>query len=400
MMQITDNAQEQKIFPLFRLAFRPFFLGAALYSIIALIIWVSSLSGLFSFTPYGNAVWWHAHEMIFGFSFAVIIGFLLTAIQNWTGIPSIRGWRLMLLFGSWALARIVLLFSFSPSYLILALDLLTPLLAAFFLWQNVSAGKHWKNLFFVPILVLFALANTISHVAIIEQMPLLSSSAFSLLVMLVTLVMCIIGGRVIPFFTAKGTGTEKTAPIATIEYLSLAPLWLYIILAIINSFFALPSVILSALLMVAGLANLVRFIRWKPWITFSVPLLWSLHCAYLFIPLGLTAYGIANLVSPEASTNVLHLITVGAMGNLIIAMMARVSLGHTGRTLSPKPIMSLAFLCVVIAAPVRAVLVIALPQLTLFSFQLSAGLWVVGYAIFVACYAKMLCTPRADGHPG
>lgn len=400
MMQITDNAQEQKIFPLFRLAFRPFFLGAALYSILALLIWAASLSGILSFSPYGNPIWWHAHEMIFGFSFAVIIGFLLTAIQNWTGIPSIRGWKLVLLFSSWAVSRVILMFNFTPSYLILAIDITTPLLAAFFLWQNVSAGKHWKNLFFAPILVLFALANTISHVAIIEQMPQLSSSAFSLLVMLVTLVMCIIGGRVIPFFTSKGTGTDKTAPIAAIEFLSLAPLWLFVVLAIINSFVTLPAILLSAVLIIAGLANLVRFIRWRPWITFSVPLLWSLHCAYLFIPLGLTAYGIANLVSPESSTNVLHLITVGAMGNLIIAMMARVSLGHTGRTLSPKPIMSLAFLCVVIAAPVRAILLIAVPQLTLFSYQLSAGLWIAGYAIFVACYAKMLCTPRVDGHPG
>jgi len=400
MMQITDNSQEQKIFPLMRLAFRPFFLGTALYSLFALTLWALSLSGIVNFSPYGSLVWWHAHEMIFGFSFAVIIGFLLTAIQNWTGIPSVRSWNLLLLFTSWVVARIVLLIDLTPSYLVMAVDILTPLLAALFLVQNVVAAKHWKNLFFAPMLILFAIANTISHVAVIENMPQLSSAAFALLITLVTLVMCIIGGRVIPFFTAKGTGTEKTPPIAIIEFLSLVPLWCYVVLGIINSFFALPTELLSLLLFVSGLANLVRFVRWKPWITFRVPLLWSLHCAYLFIPLGLIAYSIATSVSPQNATNVLHLITVGAMGNLIIAMMSRVSLGHTGRTLSPKPVMSVAFLCVIIAAPVRALLVIALPQFTLLSYQLSAGLWVAGYTIFIACYAKMLCTPRADGRPG
>ena len=400
MLQITDNAKEQKIFPLLRLAFRPFFLGAALFSIISLAIWVASLSGTFVFQPYGHVIWWHAHEMIFGFAFAVIIGFLLTAIQNWTGIPSVRGWQLGILFGCWALSRIVLMFDWSPSYVILALDITAPLLAAFFIWQNVAAGKHWKNLFFVPILILFAIANTISHLSIIEQVPSLGSSAFTLLIMLVTLVMCIIGGRVIPFFTSKGTGTEKVAPLAVIEFLSLAPLWTYIVLAVINAFFPLPALLLSALLFVAGVANLIRFMRWKPWITFSVPLLWSLHCAYLFIALGLLAFSITNVINPAASISALHLLTVGAMGNLIIAMMARVSLGHTGRPLLPKPIMSLAFLCLVLAAPVRALLAIAVPSLTLVSYQLSVALWITGYGIFIICYAPMLCSPRVDGRPG
>jgi len=400
MMQITDNTKEQRILPLFRLAFRPFFLGAAIFSIIALTLWVASLSGSIIFNPYGNVIWWHAHEMIFGFSFAVIIGFLLTAIQNWTGIPSIRSWRLGLLFASWAISRMVLMFNLPPSYAILALDIAAPILAAFFVWQNVAAAKQWKNFFFAPILLLFAIANSISHISIIEIIPHLGSNAFALLIMLVTLVMSIIGGRVIPFFTAKGTGTEKVAPIAIIEWLSLAALWLYIVLAVINTFYTLPAVLLSSILFIAGIANLIRFIRWKPWITLKVPLLWSLHCAYLFIPMGLIAYSIASIFSPADSTNALHLITVGAMGNLIIAMMARVSLGHTGRTLSPKPVMNLAFLCLVLAAPVRALLIMAVPELALISFQLSAGLWILGYGIFVACYAKMLCSARVDGHPG
>jgi len=400
MMQITDINVEQRILPLFRLAFRPFFLGAACYSIVALTIWTLSLTGKFEFIPYGNTLWWHAHEMVFGFSFTVIIGFLLTAIQSWTGIPSIRGWRLVLLFASWLLARALLLFNLSPSYWVLVIDITPPLLAATFLWKNITAAKHWKNLFFVPILLLFAIANGLSHLGVIHDKPQLSSSAFTLLVILITLVMCIVGGRVIPFFTARGTGTEKTSPWFIIEHLSLMPLWLYIGLAILNTFVSVPTGLLSFLLLTSGLANLIRFCRWKLWLTFNIPLLWSLHCAYLFIPLGLVMYGVAMLSNPQHLVNALHLITVGAIGNLIISMMARVSLGHTGRKLSPKPIMNLAFLAMIIAAPIRALLPIVQPQLTLISYQLSSGLWGLAYGIFIICYAKMLWSPRPDGRPG
>ena len=401
MMQITDNTKEQKIVPLFRLGFRPFFLFAALFSVFAIGLWVGTLSGLFNFEPYGNSLWWHGHEMLFGFAFAVIIGFLLTAIQNWTGMPGLKSWPLFILFSAWLSARIVLLFNISPSYWVLALDVSTPILAGYFLWRSVAGAKQWRNLFFVPIMLIFAISNGLMHVSLIEDIPLLATKSVLTMVMLVTLVMCIMGGRVIPFFTARGTNTEKSNPIAVIEWLSLVPLWLYIVLSILDTVVTIPNLILAPLLLIAGFANLIRLIRWKPWLTIKVPLVWSLHGAYAFIPLGLIAFGV-SLLDPSIiqTLSAIHFLTAGAMGSLILAMMSRVSLGHTGRPLKINPVISVAFLLILLAGVIRAVLPIVAPQLSLLSYQASGLLWMLSYGIFIWVYLPILSKARLDGRPG
>lgn len=401
MIQITDNTKEQQIVPLFRLGFRPFFLFSSLFSILAIGLWVGSLSGLFHFEPYGSALWWHGHEMIFGFAFAVIIGFLLTAIQNWTGMPGLKSWPLFFLFSTWLGARLALLFAVTPSYWVLALDISTPVLAGYFLWRSVAQAKQWRNLFFVPVMLIFALSNGLMHVSLIEHMPKLATQSVLTMVMLVTLIMCVMGGRVIPFFTARGTNTEKATPIVALEWLALIPLWIYIVLSIVDTFFTIPTIILAALLLIAGFANLVRFLRWRPWVTLKVPLVWSLHCAFAFIPLGLIAFGI-SLLEPSLiqSLAAIHLLTTGAMGSLIMAMMARVSLGHTGRALEIRPIIVWAFILIVLAGAIRSILPMLMPQLSLLSYQIGGVLWVVSYGIFVFVYLPILSKPRIDGRPG
>ncbi|NRA72572.1 MAG: NnrS family protein [Gammaproteobacteria bacterium] len=401
MIQITDNAQEQRIVPLFRLGFRPFFLFASLFSIFAIGLWIGSLSGLFQFSPYGNALWWHGHEMLFGFAFAVIVGFLLTAIQNWTGLPGLKSWPLFILFTSWLIPRLLLLTNITPSYWILALDILTPLLTAYFLWRSVAHAKQWRNLFFVPVMLLFALSNALMHVSLIEKIPELSTQSIFTMVMLVTLIMCVMGGRVIPFFTARGTNTEKSEPIVALEWLSLLPLWLYIILSIINTFFTIPTTVLAILLLIAGFANLIRFIRWRPWVTLKVPLVWSLHGAFAFIPVGLITFGV-SLLAPQLiqTLTAIHFLTAGAMGSLILAMMARVSLGHTGRPLKIKPVIKFAFFFILLAGTIRTILPILMPQFLFFSYQVSGLLWMLSYAIFVWVYGPILSQSRIDGRPG
>jgi len=400
-MQITDNTKEQKIVPLFRLSFRPFFLFASLFSIIAVGLWVGTLSGLFSFEPYGNALWWHSHEMLFGFAFAVISGFLLTAIQNWTGLPGIKGWSLFALFSLWLSARLVLLFDLSPSYWVLGLDIATPLLAAFFLWRSIAAVKQWRNVIFVAVMFIFALSNALMHISLIENIPELANQSARTMVMLVTLIMCVIGGRVIPFFTARGTQTEKPSPMLWLEGLALIPLWLYIVLSIINTFFNIADFVLALTLLIAGVANLIRLFMWRPWLAIKVPLLWSLHGAYLFIPLGLILFGI-SLLEPSMikTSSAIHFLTAGAMGGLIMAMMARVSLGHSGRPLMINPVMILAFSLILLAGVIRSVIPILLPQFSFISYQISAILWMVSYSIFIWVYLPILSKARIDGRPG
>ncbi|NRA52916.1 MAG: NnrS family protein [Gammaproteobacteria bacterium] len=400
-MQITDNTKQQSIVPLFRLSFRPFFLFASLFSILAIGLWVGMLSGLFMFEPYGNALWWHSHEMLFGFTFAVICGFLLTAIENWTGIPGIRSWPLFILFSVWLCARLALLFNLTPSYWILALDISPALLAGYFLWRSIAAVKQWRNVIFVVVMFIFAWSNALMHISLIENIPQLANQSVTTMVMLVTLIMCVIGGRVIPFFTARGTGTDKVAPITTIECLALIPLVGYIVLSIINSFFSLESYLLATCLLVAGFANLLRLIRWRPWLVVKVPLLWSLHGAYLFIPLGLIVFGI-SLLEPSLikTSTAIHFLTAGAMGGLIMAMMARVSLGHSGRPLVIKPQMVVAFSLILTAGVIRAIIPSLLPQFSFLCYQVSAILWIVSYSIFVWVYCPILSKARIDGRPG
>ena len=401
MIQITDNAKEQRIVPLFRLGFRPFFLFASIFSILAVGAWILNLSGMLHFTPYGGSLWWHSHEMVFGFAFAVIIGFLLTAIQNWTGVPGLRGWPLFMLFCSWALARVLLLWDQVPATVAILVDLSTPLLAGWFLWRSVYLAKQWRNLFFVPIMLLFALANFVMHWALLDSNMALASQAARTVVLLVTLVMCVMGGRVIPFFTARGTGTERPTAIATVEFLSLAPLWLFVVINLLQPWLGISEQYLTPLPLLAGFANLMRVISWRPWITLNVPLLWSLHGAYLFIASGLIAYGISMLAPAQLSITLsLHFLTVGAIGALILGMIARVSLGHTGRPLQVRSRIAVAFALILFAGLVRTLLPMLTPALTLLSYQLSGILWMLAYGIFAIEYWPILTRPRLDGRPG
>ncbi|MDP2561862.1 NnrS family protein [Psychrobium sp. 1_MG-2023] len=401
MIQITDNDKALTIPPLFRLAFRPMFLGAALFAIVTITLWGLALSGLISFAPYGDLYWWHSHEMIFGFALAVIIGFLLTAIQNWTNVPGVSGWPLAVLFFTWLIARITLAIDFTPNYFIALIDITPPLLAAFFIARSVFKVKQWRNLFFVPILIVFAFTNLASHIALIDSNQLLMKSLSPLMIILITLIMCIIGGRVIPFFTARGTQTEKVATNNWVEFFSVGPLIIFITVHLLFLFIESIRTDQSHwLLVVSGIANLIRILRWRPLLTIPVPLLWSLHIAYLFITSGLLGYGLASMFTPQHAMSLLHLLTIGAMAGLIVAMMSRVSLGHTGRPLLVHKLMPFAFVSIFIAALVRGLLPIVTPYFTLISYQISALLWVICFLIFSIIYWPILTKARVDGRAG
>ena len=225
MMQITDLQQEQKITPLFRLGFRPFFLGGAIFSILTLLLWVLMLKGKIGFAPLGGGYWWHIHEMIFGFSCAIIAGFLLTAVQNWTGTRGISGGKLIFLFAVWLAGRIVVLFpDLLGAVLTTIIDCAFLIFVAIFLARPIIAIKQYRNLFFVPLLLLFTLANLQMHLAV--YYPQTFSTQFSGYsgVMLVTFLMSVMAGRVVPMFTANGTQTPKALPIKWLEWLTNASL--------------------------------------------------------------------------------------------------------------------------------------------------------------------------------
>ncbi|OUS27527.1 hypothetical protein A9Q98_09510 [Thalassotalea sp. 42_200_T64] len=400
-MQITDLAQEQKITPLFRLGFRPFFAFGALFSVLSLLTWALFLAGKVSLNLYGGGIFWHTHEMIFGFVCAIVIGFLLTAVQNWTGQRGLSGTPLFLLFMLWLLGRVVMLFPDMLGHQISSyIDIAFLPVAAIFLAIPIMKVKQSKNMFFVPLLLLFTLANILMHVSInAGNASQLIPTAY-IAVMLVTLLMSIMAGRVTPMFTANGTQTTKVNPLPALELTINISLLLLVLSYFLSPILEINNSIKGSLFLVAGFSQMLRWLRWKPWITLGVPLLWSLHSALFFIWFGLIALGIGHFNETLPLNHLWHLLTVGGMGGLILAMISRVTLGHTGRALQPPKIMSFAFILILIATISRVFGPWFIPEHYSVFINFSVLCWLSSYGIFVIKYGPMLLTPRKDGRPG
>ena len=397
MHQILDSHKEEQIVPLFRLGFRPFFLLGALFSCLAMLGWLGQLNGWFALPGIGNPIWWHAHEMLFGFGAAIVAGFLLTAVQNWTAHPGVRSWPLALIVGLWVLPRCLLPWLGEDNLILMALDLAWLPLCAWFLAKPVIMTRQWRNLFFVPLLLILTLLNGATWLwrddwSAVEHLLITT-------VLLFTTLIAVMGGRVIPFFTARGTGQEKAPPSPWLERGALASLWLILLLWLLpdswtNSLYMVPLYIVAA-----GL-HLGRQLRWRPGTTLAQPLLWSLHLAYLFIPLGLLALAAHAAGLPLSLSLASHLLSAGCMGTMILGMIARVSLGHSGRALHVGRRITLAFALVILSAFMRVLLPLYWPSLTLTGWNLSGWSWIAAYGLFVWVYTPILTRPRADGRPG
>jgi uncharacterized protein involved in response to NO len=398
MLNITDNRTEQTIPAILRLGFRPLFLSAAIFAVMAIAAWSMTLTGYYEFTPFNHAMWWHGHEMIFAFSCAVIVGFLLTAVTNWTGQPGVKGTNLFILWMIWILARVLLFanVSFISPVVVMAIDLLFLPVAAVLLAIPVLRVKQHRNLFFVPVLLLLAVCNFLSY----QQSVGLTHGGYAAL-MLVTLVMVVMGGRVIPFFTANATNIPKREKYAIIEWLSIVSVVVLSLSFIFKLHTQEPFFLFVGLTCFIGaVANLIRLCQWRFTTTLATPLLWSLHLSYAFIPVTLYLMASHYLLGMFNLATVMHGLTIGAAGNMILAMMARVSLGHTGRPLILKKWMPSAFIMVFLAAIVRLAGILIDSQFYVYTAAISGLFWVAGFAIFSVIYWPILTRPRADGRPG
>ncbi|MDO2948823.1 NnrS family protein [Aeromonas simiae] len=398
MHQILDSQKEEAIPPLLRLGFRPFFLFGALFSVAAMLLWWLQLTGLVAFPALTNPIWWHAHEMLFGFGSAIVAGFLLTAVQNWTGFPGVRGPVLGLIVSLWLLPRLLLPLLGNDNLLLMMSDLLWLPLAAFYLARPIVRVRQWRNLFFVPLLLVLTALNASSW--LLGSDWLLTEKLLVATVLLFTTLIAVMGGRVIPFFTSRATQTSKPEPRIWLERIALGSLWLLLV-----SWIALPTSLLqqpawAPLYVLAALAHLIRQSRWRWRATAAHPLLWSLHLAYLFIPLGLAALGWWTLGGALTLSSASHFLSAGAMGGMILAMMARVSLGHTGRALAIGKRISVAFALLLLSALLRAALPLLLPSQTLAAWHGGAWGWVIAYGLFAWVYLPILSQPRIDGRPG
>ena len=385
--------KEQQAIPFFDLAFRPFFSLGALFGGLALLLWGLSFSGHLTINLYGGSYFWHVHEMLFGFVAAIISGFLLTAVQTWTEQRSVHGIALLMLVAVWLSGRLAMLFpGLMGDFASAVVDLGFIPLVAFFLARPIIKTKQKRNFFLPLFLCLFALPNLLMHMSVAGLASIQLQPSMYAAVMLVTLLMSLMAGRVVPMFTANGTHTEKVLPMMWLEIAANGSVLLLALGYLAHPFFTLPDKVNAGLFLLAGMLQMIRCLRWKPWITLSVPLLWSLHGALFFIWLGLIVIGIGYAGAVPLS-HAWHLLTVGGMGGLILAMISRVILGHTGRPLTPPRIMNLAFLILMSGALIRVFGPWIMPAHYLLFIDASILCWLVAFAIFLFIYTPMLTRP-------
>ena len=392
-MQLLDRKQALAVLPLWRLGFRAFFLAGAVFALLAIALWALALQGAVSLVAVpGGMLAWHRHEMPFGFALAIIAGFLLTAVQNWTGRPGLSGRPLIALFGLWLAARLAWFVPVPPAILIGLQLAFVGLFIAQMARQLISARQR-NNYPILLVLALLALCQSLTLAGLAQGDDDLQRRGALAALWLIAVLLSLIGGRVIPFFTQRGLG--RIEAFAPHPWQDRALLLGGVLAAALNaSGYGLQAQPWLATLFV-GLATLhgLRLWRWYLPGIWRVPLLWSLHLAYawlLLATLGMAAWHLGWL--PQASL-ASHALAVGAMGGLILAMMARVSLGHTGRPLQPPRAMAWAFALLNLGALLR----VAAGGDWLW---LAALCWGMAFALFSLNYAPMLCRARLDGHPG
>ncbi len=384
--------------PVLGLGFRPFYLCAGILAALWIPSWLMLLRGVWPAPTYLDPVSWHAHEMIYGFAVAVMAGFLLTAVRNWTGRPTPTGAPLAALVLLWVAGRMAMLLGAGlPAWLVAALDgAFLPALAAV-LWVPLWRTRNRRNMAFVGVLLALAAANLWVHLAAAGVAGGSGTrQALRLALDLILLVMVIIGGRVIPTFTANALPRARirTSPLLD----RLAPLSVLALLA--AHALAAPGVLAAAAAALAAVANGLRMIGWAPLSTRRSPILWILHAGYAWIVLSLSLEALALAGFPTLQPLSVHALTVGAIGSLTLGMMTRSALGHTGRALAADRATALAYVCVNLAAVARALVPMAFPGLYLAMLDASGALWSVAFAAFLIAFWPVLTRPRIDGKPG
>jgi uncharacterized protein involved in response to NO len=378
----------------FALGFRPFFLAAGIYAVLLMALWLLVLRGSLDIGEMSPFVW-HGHEMLFGFTVAVIAGFLLTAAQNWTGIRTPSGAPLAALFLLWLAGRVGFLVPGLRPCLIATIDLAFLPVLALVLALPIVKAKQLHNAPFPVLLLALTAANALVHGDALGWTPGTARLGLHLATYVVVTMIVVMGGRVIPSFTDNKLRT-RARRWKSIEWLVPASTLGALIAALIA-----PESPVTALL--AALAAGVHVIRLAGWYTskyWSVPLLWILHLGYAWIALGFALLALSAAGFAATALSSLHSFTAGGIGVLTLGMMARVSLGHTGRMLEPAPVMTRAFVAINLAALIRVVLPLVFPGVYA-QIMMAAGVaWVAAFGVFVAVYAPMLLRPRVDGKPG
>lgn len=378
-------------FALLALGFRPFYLLAAAFAATAIPLWVLVLAG--KLTPPLPAIWWHAHEMLFGFAAAVIVGFLFTAGRNWTGLATPTGAGLAALALLWLAGRVMMILG--GGAWAAAVDWLFLPIAAAALARVLWRARSRRNYFIVAILAALSLGNLAFHLGRLAILPLDPLTALHFALAVIVLLETIIAGRVVPSFTASAIRGVAQWQRAWLDRSAIAAT----AAALLSWVFLAAGPWTALLCVAAALLQLVRAAGWNPWAARRTPLLWILHVSHLWLPVGLALLAAAQWggVSPSAGV---HAFAIGATGGLIIGMITRTALGHTGRRLVAGRNETAAYLLVQLASSIRVLTLAALPSAAMLGVHIAATLWTMAFLLYLWRYLPFLLRPRADGQPG
>jgi len=375
------------------LGFRPFFLLGIWFAVLLMGL------SLYGFTTgnwrpdYFGLPMWHAHEMLFGYAVAVIAGFLLTAVRNWTNLPTPTGATLALLALLWLLPRILSAAPFVPATAFALLDILFLPVLAFVLAKPIMQAKQPHNYVIPALLLLMGLCNAAVHLEALGLLASVSSEAMQIGVCLLIALITVIGGRVVPFFMASAIGSRPKS-YQLVEKLALPSVLLFAVsLATTNHWLIMVAALFAASVHAA------RLFGWFDRAILRLPMLWVLHAGYAWLLAGFLLYALAEWMG-FSTAHAVHAWTVGAIGIFTLGMMARVALGHTGRAMQALPWMPTAFMLIFIAALSRVILPILNPSLLDSAVRVSATCWIIAFMIAGIRYSSMLLRARADGKPG
>ena len=373
-------------FALWQLGFRPFYLLASGFAALSIALWALQFAGVLG-VPYLAGPMWHAHEMLFGFALAVVVGFLFTAVRNWSGQPTPTGTPLAAIAALWLAGRVLVLTPWGWAAAIV--DTAFPLVAAVALAKPLVAGRNRRNYFFVGLLAALGVASLAVHLAQLQVIALPGWIGIQVGLDLVLFIMTVMAGRVVPMFTNNGVPGTSARRDPRIEKAALGG-----VLALIAADLAgLHGGALAALLALVALAHLARLALWQPWKTLRAPIVWVLHLAYAWIVVHLALRSAAQLgwVLPSLAT---HALTVGAIGGLTLGMMARSGLGHSGRRIVAGPWLATSFVAINVAAIARTLVPLAVPAHLEHALMVSSLAWMVAFGCFLVVLAPVAVRPR------
>lgn len=377
---------------IFSFGFRPFFLGAAVWAALAMILWILMLSGHLSLPTAFDPVSWHAHEFLFGYLSAVIAGFLLTAVPNWTGRLPIVGWPLAALWSLWLAGRLAVAVSATfPPYAAVALDMAFPIAFLAAIAREIVIGRNWRNLIVLAILTVFVLGNGLFHLDALRGG--FAAGGYGLRLGLGTAIMMIavIGGRIVPSFTRnwlarRGGGRLPVPPMQRFDKVALVALLVALVLWV-----AAPTLPLTGMaLILAGALHLARLSRWAGDRTFAEPLVLVLHAGYGLLPLGALALGLA-ILRPESLgiAAAQHLWMAGTIALMTLAVMTRATLGHTGQDLTAGAATVAIYLAAAVAVSARLAAGLW-PGLSAWLHPEAGVAWIAAFGGFALAYGRCL----------